>query len=62
MEESPEQAQRRDEILRMYHATKDALAIIGEVTTNTVSTPVPPPVDDGWITAAEEPSKQLTNG
>jgi len=62
MEESADEAQRRDEILRMYHATKDALAIIGEVTTNTVSTPVPPPVDDGWIPSMDEPSKQLSNG
>jgi len=62
MEESAEEAQRRDEILRMYHATKDALSIIGEVTTSTVSTPVPPPVDDGWIPSIDEPSKQLSNG
>ena len=62
MEESADEAQRRDEVLRMYHATKDALSIIGEVTTNTVSTPVPPPVDDGWIPSMDEPSKQLSNG
>jgi len=49
MEESPEEAARRDEVLRMYHATKDALSIIGDVSTLTVSTPVPPPVDDNWI-------------
>jgi len=49
MEESPEEAARRDEVLRMYHATKDALKIIGDVSTLTVSTPVPPPVDDNWI-------------
>ena len=46
MEESAEEAQRREEILRMYHATKEALSIIGEVSTNTVSTPMPPPVSD----------------
>jgi len=49
MEESAEEAQHREEILRMYHATKEALSIIGEVATTTVSTPVPPPVDDDWI-------------
>jgi len=49
MEESPEEAARRDEVLRMYHATKDALSIIGDVSSLTVSTPVPPPVDDTWI-------------
>uniref|UniRef100_A0A3P9IF74 Dynamin-2 n=1 Tax=Oryzias latipes TaxID=8090 RepID=A0A3P9IF74_ORYLA len=54
MEESAEQAQRRDEMLRMYHALKEALLIIGDISTTTVSTPVPPPVDDTWIT--KEPS------
>ncbi|XP_051801323.1 dynamin-2-like isoform X4 [Acanthochromis polyacanthus] len=54
MEESAEQAQRRDEMLRMYHALKEALVIIGDISTTTVSTPVPPPVDDNWI--AKDPS------
>lgn len=49
MEESAEQAQRRDEMLRMYHALKEALVLIGDISTTTVSTPLPPPVDDSWI-------------
>lgn len=49
MEESAEQAQRRDDMLRMYHALKEALNIIGDISTSTVSTPVPPPVDDTWL-------------
>ncbi|XP_047434115.1 dynamin-2-like isoform X6 [Mugil cephalus] len=49
MEESPEQAQRRDEMLRMYNALKEALVIIGDISTTTISTPVPPPVDDTWM-------------
>ncbi|XP_058510265.1 dynamin-3 isoform X6 [Solea solea] len=49
MEESAEQAQRRDELLRMYHALKEALHIIGDISTSTISTPVPPPVNDTWI-------------
>lgn len=49
MEESADQAQRRDDMLRMYHALKEALHIIGDITTSTVSTPVPPPVDDAWL-------------
>lgn len=49
MEESADQAQRREEMLRMYHALKEALSIIGDITTSTISTPVPPPVDDNWI-------------
>lgn len=31
MEESPEEAQKREEMLRMYHACKEALKIIGEL-------------------------------
>nr|XP_037849999.1 dynamin-1 isoform X3 [Chlorocebus sabaeus] len=52
MEESAEQAQRRDEMLRMYHALKEALSIIGDINTTTVSTPMPPPVDDSWLQVA----------
>ncbi|XP_059138899.1 dynamin-1-like isoform X1 [Physella acuta] len=49
MEESAEEALRREEILRMYHATKDALQIISDVSTSTVTTPTPPPVKDDWL-------------
>ncbi|XP_073478701.1 dynamin-2 isoform X1 [Aquarana catesbeiana] len=49
MEESADQAQRRDDMLRMYHALKEALNIIGDITTSTITTPVPPPVDDTWL-------------
>ncbi|XP_034751551.1 dynamin-1a isoform X10 [Etheostoma cragini] len=49
MEESPEQAQHRDEMLRMYHALREALNIIGDISTSTVTTTMPPPVDDSWL-------------
>ncbi|XP_078812433.1 dynamin-1a isoform X9 [Oryzias latipes] len=49
MEESQEQAQHRDEMLRMYHALREALRIIGDISTTTVSTANPPPVDDSWL-------------
>ncbi|XP_054463953.1 LOW QUALITY PROTEIN: dynamin-3 [Anoplopoma fimbria] len=52
MEESADQAQRRDEMLRMYHALKEALLIIGDLSTSTISTPVPPPINDSWIQEA----------
>uniref|UniRef100_A0AAY4BYZ4 Dynamin-2 n=1 Tax=Denticeps clupeoides TaxID=299321 RepID=A0AAY4BYZ4_9TELE len=55
MEESAAQAQRRDEMLRMYHALKEALVIIGDISTTTIHTPVPPPVDDTWL--QKEPSR-----
>uniref|UniRef100_A0A2R8Z8G0 dynamin GTPase n=1 Tax=Pan paniscus TaxID=9597 RepID=A0A2R8Z8G0_PANPA len=56
MEESADQAQRRDDMLRMYHALKEALNIIGDISTSTVSTPVPPPVDDTWLQSASSHS------
>ncbi|XP_031432013.1 dynamin-3 isoform X3 [Clupea harengus] len=49
MEESADQAQRRDEMLRMYHSLKEALKIIGDISTTTITVPVPPPVNSGWI-------------
>lgn len=55
MEESPEEAQKREEMLRMYHACKEALRIIGDVSMATVTTPVPPPVKNDWLASAENP-------
>nr|CAG4648510.1 EOG090X01UE [Polyphemus pediculus] len=51
MEESQEEAVKREEMLRMYHACKEALRIIGDVSIATVSTPVPPPIKekDDWL-------------
>lgn len=49
MEESQEEAIKRDEMLRMYHACKEALKIIGDVSISCVATPVPPPVRDDWL-------------
>lgn len=54
MEESVEEASRREEMLRMYNACKEALKIIGDVTVQTVTTPVPPPVNDEWIKPGAE--------
>lgn len=54
MEEAPEEAAKREEMLRMYHACKDALHIIGDVGMATVSTPVPPPVKDDWLKTAPD--------
>ena len=53
MEESADEAARREDILRMYHATKEALNVIGDVTSSTVATPVPPPVNDDWIKTSD---------
>uniref|UniRef100_A0A8B9HG07 GED domain-containing protein n=1 Tax=Astyanax mexicanus TaxID=7994 RepID=A0A8B9HG07_ASTMX len=58
MEESADQAQRRDEMLRMYHALREALNIIGDISTTTISTPIPPPVDDTWQQREPSPPAQ----
>uniref|UniRef100_A0A4X1UHS0 Dynamin-3 n=1 Tax=Sus scrofa TaxID=9823 RepID=A0A4X1UHS0_PIG len=58
MEESAEQAQRRDEMLRMYQALKEALVVIGDINTATTFTPAPPPVDDSWIQHSRSPTTQ----
>ena len=61
MEESAEEATKREELLRMYHATKDALSIIGEVSMTTVSTPMPPPVTgEEWLKPS--PPSSTSNG
>ncbi|XP_043941154.1 dynamin-3 isoform X2 [Protopterus annectens] len=49
MEESVEEAQHREETLRMYHAINEALQIIGDISSCTISTPMPPPVDASWL-------------
>ncbi|XP_035900458.1 dynamin isoform X5 [Anopheles stephensi] len=51
MEESADEAQKREEMLRMYHACKEALRIIGDVSMATFSTPVPPPVKNDWLSS-----------
>ena len=56
MEESAEEAMKRDEILRLYNATKETLKIIGEVSSATVSTPVPPPVSYDFSSSLSAPS------
>lgn len=46
MDESPEEALRREELMRMYNALRDALKVISDVNLNTYSTPTPPPVKE----------------
>merc|ERR1712226_1396860 len=51
MEESADEALRREEMLRQYHACKEAMRIIGDVSMATVSVPAPPPVKSDWMPA-----------
>ncbi|XP_028411084.1 dynamin-1-like isoform X2 [Dendronephthya gigantea] len=45
MEESEEEALRREEMMRLYQSTKEALDIIGDINMHTISTPLPPPIE-----------------
>merc|ERR1719435_91207 len=58
MEESADEALKREEMLRMYHACKEALKIIGDVSTATISTPAPPPLKSDWLPAASSSYSQ----
>ena len=51
MEESADEALKREEMLRQYHACKEAMRIIGDVSMATVTTPAPPPVKSDWMPA-----------
>ncbi|KAL7668219.1 hypothetical protein ACOME3_008931 [Neoechinorhynchus agilis] len=54
MEENPEEVERRDQTLKLYSATKDALTIIQEIVANTSTKAVPPPVNTDWIKTEEK--------
>lgn len=48
MDESPEQRQHREEVLRKHAALSEALSVIGKISTSTCTTPV----DSSWIQPA----------
>lgn len=62
MEESPEEERKREEMLRMYHACKQALQIIGDVSMQTSYQPAPPPVKDDWSWRNMAPSPTPMSG
>lgn len=43
-------------MLRMYHALREGLGIIGDISTSTITTAMPPPVDDSWLQVTGMPS------
>jgi len=49
MEESADEALKREEMLRMYHACKEALACLSEVSNATVGSAAPPPIKSEWL-------------
>lgn len=46
-------------MLRMYHACSEAVRIIGDVSMQTISAPVPPPVTDDWRRGLENQAKYV---
>merc|ERR1719357_1751903 len=60
MEESADEAIKREEMLRMYHACKEALKIIGDVSTATIGTPNPAPIrsSSDWLPATSSSYSQ----
>jgi len=62
MEESADEAIKREEMLRQYHACKEALRIIGDVSMATVSTPTPAPIKNDWAPSSSAMSGLSTSG
>merc|ERR1719361_3091624 len=60
MEESADEAIKREEMLRQYHACKEAIKIIGDVSMATVSVPAPPPVKSDWIPPPSAASSSMS--
>ncbi|XP_076135153.1 dynamin 3a isoform X1 [Alosa pseudoharengus] len=58
MDESPEQARRREEVLRTHAALKEALDIISDISTSTASVPLPPPINTAWSQTSLGPSRR----
>ncbi|KAI3386886.1 hypothetical protein SNEBB_004530 [Seison nebaliae] len=61
MEESPEETQRRESLLKLYKCTTEALKIIDQVQMKTVSTPVPPQVDMSWMNSNEQMNNSMNS-
>ena len=62
MEESADEAIKREEMLRQYHACKEALRIIGDVSVATVSTPAPPPIKTDWMPSSSVGMSSMSSG
>nr|CDS27123.1 dynamin 1 [Hymenolepis microstoma] len=58
MEESPEEKRRKQDLVTMYNTMKEALNIIADVTTHTITTPVPPPITDDWLEVESNSASQ----
>ena len=62
MEESAEEAQHREDTLKMYGAMEEALRIISDISMNTVNTPTPAPVNNDWLAVPQSSGPSYQNG
>uniref|UniRef100_A0A8I5MXG4 Uncharacterized protein n=1 Tax=Papio anubis TaxID=9555 RepID=A0A8I5MXG4_PAPAN len=62
VEQLAEEAQRRDEMLRMHHMLKEVLTIIRDINTTTVSLPLSLHVDDSWLQVQSLPDERRDQG
>ena len=56
MEESPQELERKTELLNIFHSLKEAVKIIGDINISTHSTPTPAAVDYNWVQVFALPS------
>ncbi|XP_040895831.1 dynamin 3a isoform X2 [Toxotes jaculatrix] len=61
MDDSPEEQQHREEVLRKHAALKEALTVIGDISTSICSTPLPPPVDSCGIQPSRRQPPAIPN-
>jgi len=60
MEESADEAMKREEMLRMYHACKEALSVISDVSNATIGASAPPPVKNDWLVSGQNNQPQTS--
>ena len=56
MEESAEEAMKREETLRIYSSTKEALRIIADVSRDTIQEPIPPAIKNNHFDTLSAPA------
>ncbi|KAI0989351.1 hypothetical protein GJ496_010795 [Pomphorhynchus laevis] len=63
MVENPEEVEKRNQMIKLYNATKEALSIISDISTNTSGSAAPPPVNMDWLHVESDDKRQpsLTN-
>jgi len=57
MEESPEELERKSEMLNIFHSLQEAVKIIGDINISTHSTPTPAAVDYNWENQRQAPQQ-----